>query len=116
MTIFAACADDSSHAPVARITATPRAIPLHDSFQTDVVLDGSASADPIDDPDGTMPLAYQWEITGDEVRVMTGTMTSPKLTVRLLGDHPATVRLTITDSTGDSSTARLQTQVTVPTP
>jgi hypothetical protein len=113
MCVLVGCVSDSSHAPVARIEATPRAIPFHDSFQTDVVLDGSASADPIDDPDGTLPLKYQWEIVGDEARVQSGSMTSSKLTVRLLGDHPATVRLTVTDADGDESTARLQTQVTV---
>jgi hypothetical protein len=111
---LAACADESSHAPVARIAATPRAIAQHDDFQTDVVLDGTASTDPIDDPDGTRPLAYRWEITNDDVELRAGSLASPKITVRLLGDHPATVRLTVTDAAGQAATARLQLQLTIP--
>lgn len=98
---------------MARIAAAPRAIPEHDSFQTDVTLDGSASADPIDDPEAMRPLAYQWEISGDDVRVEAGSSMAPKLTIRLFGAHPATVKLTVTDEDGQSSTTRYQLQLTV---
>jgi hypothetical protein len=64
--LVAACGTDVGHAPVARIAASPRAVPEQDSFQTEVTLDGRASADPIDDPDGERPLVYTWEISGDE--------------------------------------------------
>jgi hypothetical protein len=107
------CSAEVGRTPVARITATPRAIPELDSFQTDVVLDGSASADPIDDPEGLRPLAYAWRITGDDHRVVAGRLTDPVLTIRLFGAHPATVLLTVTDEDGQSSTARLQLQLTV---
>ena len=62
-----ACGTDVGHAPVARIAASPRAVPEQDSFQTEVTLDGRASADPIDDPDGERRLVYAWEISGDDL-------------------------------------------------
>jgi hypothetical protein len=108
-----ACEAASGHAPVARITATPRAIPEHDGFQTDVVLSGATSADPVDDPDGGLPLAYEWEILGDDVHIESGGLTSRELTVRFLGDRPATILLTVTDAEGQSATARLQLQLTL---
>ncbi len=107
------CEQPAGHAPVARITAMPRAIPEHDAFQTDVALSGATSADPIDDPDGGLPLSYRWEIIGDEVHLEAGTFASRDLTIRLLGDRPATVRLTVTDSDGQSATASLQLQLTL---
>lgn len=110
----AACADDrTGHAPVARIDTTPNAIPEHDDFQTDVVLDGTGSADPIDDPDGGLPLTYTWDISGDEVHVEQGALTAPTLTVRFQGLRPATIRLTVTDTTGQSGSARVQLQLTL---
>lgn len=111
--VVVGCADDTGHAPVARIGATPRAIPDHDSFQTEVILDGSGSADPIDDPDHNGALRYRWDITNDDVRVVSGSTTSARLTVRLRGGHPVTVRLTVVDADGQESTARLQLQLTV---
>ena len=108
-----ACGVDVGHAPVARIAASPRAVPEQDSFQTQVTLDGSASADPIDDPDGDRPLAYSWEITGDDLRIVSGRTSDPSLTITLFGAHPATVRLTVEDEDGRTSTARLQLQLTV---
>jgi hypothetical protein len=107
------CAGEPGHAPIARPTATPRAIPEGDSYQTDVVLDGSQSADPIDDPVGDRSLSYRWEIVGDDARVMSGRLDEAKVTVRFFGAHPATLLLTVTDEDGQSATARLQMQLTV---
>jgi hypothetical protein len=111
--LLAGCAAEPGHAPIARPTATPRAIPERDSYQTDVQLDGTASADPIDDPDGERPLSYRWEIVGDDMRIAAGRLSDPRLTVRLFGARPATVLLTVTDEDGRSATARLQLQLTV---
>ncbi len=108
-----ACTVEPGHPPVARISASPRAIPEDDSYQTDVLLDGSASADPVDDPEGKRPLRYSWEIVGDDHRVVGGGPSEPRLTIRLFGAHPATVLLTVEDEDGDSATARLQLQLTV---
>jgi hypothetical protein len=108
-----ACTTENGHAPVARIDTTPNAIPEHDDFQTDVVLDGTGSADPIDDPDGGLSLTYTWDISGDDVRIQQGTVTSSRLTVRFAGARPPTIRLTVTDQTGLSGTARVQLQLTI---
>ena len=112
--VLAACAVEEGHPPVARIAASPRAIPEHDGFQTDVLLDGSASADPFDDPDGTIPLAFAWDVRGDEFRVEAGTPEQAMMTVRLLGDRPATIRLTVTDRDGRTGIAEEQLQLTIP--
>ena len=111
--LVAACGTDVGHAPVARIAASPRAVPEQDSFQTEVTLDGRASADPIDDPDGERPLVYTWEISGDDLRIVRGRTSEPVLTITLFGAHPATVHLTVEDEDGRTSTARLQLQLTV---
>jgi hypothetical protein len=109
-----ACGNTSDgYPPVARIGAAPRAIPEADAFHTPVVLDASASADPIDDPEGTHRLSFRWTIIGDEYRIQDGTLNDAKLTVTLVGDRPATVQLTVTDEDGLSSTAQEQLQLTV---
>jgi hypothetical protein len=111
--LWACTSEEIGHAPVARIKADPRAIPQADEFHTDVVLDGTESSDPIDDPDGGLPLTYQWEIGGDAVQVSAGTMTSPMFTARFQGIRPATIRLTVTDPSGQTGTARFQLGLTV---
>ncbi len=113
LAFLGACTTETGHAPVARIDVTPNAIPERDDFQTDVVLDGTGSADPIDDPDGGLPLTYTWDIGGDAVRVEQGTVTTSRLTVRFQGARPATIRLTVTDVTGLAGTARVQLRLTI---
>ncbi len=116
LTALAGCTLPEGRQPIARITATPRAIQEHDSFLTPVELDASRSADPIDDPEGKEKLTYRWDIVGDDVRWDSGDDASVKPVVRFLGDHPATLLLTVTDESGADATARLQMQLTVPTP
>ncbi|MBI4512043.1 MAG: hypothetical protein HY698_20595 [Deltaproteobacteria bacterium] len=111
--LAAGCEPSPGHPPIARITISPRAIPAHDGFRTELVLDGTTSADPIDDPDGANPLGYEWKIVGDEVRMAKGDDRSEKITVRFLGERPATVFLTVSDDTGLFTTARMQVQLTV---
>lgn len=114
MTWLGACGNtNDGYPPVARIGATPRAIPESDAFHTPVTLDASASADPIDDPDGKRPLRYEWNIVGDEYRIQDGALNQAKVTVTLVGDRPATVQLTVTDEDGLSSTAQEQLQLTI---
>jgi hypothetical protein len=111
--ILAACGVEPGHAPVARISAAPRAILENDGFRTDVVLDGSASEDPVDDPENSEPLDYLWTVENDEFRVEDGSLSSARVTLRLLGARPATVRLTVTDGDGKAATARTQLQLTI---
>jgi hypothetical protein len=109
------CAAEEGRPPIARIAIDPMAIPEHDDFQTMVTLDGSDSADPIDDPDGAHPLDFRWEIIGDEVRFETGSHEDDKMpSVRFRGDRPATVNLTVTDVDGLSAGATAYVQLTVP--
>ena len=111
---FMACGNtNDGYPPVARIGATPRAIPDGDAFHTPVTLDASASADPIDDPAGSRRLTFRWNIIGDEYRIQDGALDEAKLTVTLAGDRPGTVQLTVTDEDGLSSTAQEQLQLTV---
>lgn len=110
---LAGCTTDTGYPPVARITFAPGTIPENDGFQTPVALDGSTSADPIDDPENQRPLRYAWEIIGDEYRVSEGSLDAAKVTVSLLGERPATIALTVTDEDGNAVTARKQLQLTV---
>lgn len=109
----AACSAVDGHPPVPRIELAPGTIVAHDSFQTAVTLDGTPSADPIDDPDGAAPLTFAWTITGDEFRFDRGRATSAAPVVRFLGDRPATIELTVTDADGASASTAVHLQLTV---
>lgn len=113
--LAAGCTFEDGHPPVPRASATPRAIPENDGFQTPVALDGTASADPIDDPEGMRPLRYRWTIRSDEFRFDQGDETDPSPVVRFRGDRPATIELTVTDADGLEATARFELQLTVST-
>ena len=108
------CEAEDGRPPVARIDVAPEAIPEHDNFATPVTLDGTASDDPIDDPDGLAPLAFAWEISGDEARFEPGSHADDAvIVVRLRGDTPATFALTVTDEDGRSTTAVRQMTLSV---
>jgi hypothetical protein len=111
--VAGACSAEDGHPPLARIELTPGAILENDGFQTEVTLDATTSADPIDDPAGTAPLTYAWTITGDEVRFERGRATSPAPVVRFRGDRPATIELTVTDADGATASAVAHLQLTV---
>jgi hypothetical protein len=105
---------DDGRPPLARIDIVPAAIPENDGFETAVTLDGTMSADPIDDPDGSDRLDFRWEILGDEVRFEAGSDESdPAPVVRFRGDRPATVRLTVTDGDGLDASTTAYVQLTV---
>jgi len=107
---LAACAVDAGRPPVARIELVPDRIVENDGFQTAVTLDGRASADPVDHPEGAA-LAYAWQILDDEVRFAPGSHADDDApVVRLRGDRPATIVLTVTDVDGlsASTTAHLR--------
>ena len=108
-----ACDQPVGHPPIARIDLVPSAIPAFDNFQTVVELDGQASADPVDDPDGSAPLTYSWQILDSENRFEMGRATSPAPKVRFLGDRPPTIVLTVTDLDGQEATATKNLALTV---
>lgn len=109
----AGCSFDDGHPPVARANAAPTAIPENDGFQTAVTFDATESADPVDDPEGTLGLDYRWRFSGDEFRFDSGDDRSPSPVVRFRGDRPATIELTVTDADGLSATTAFQLQLTV---
>lgn len=112
--LLIACTADAGHPPLARIDIAPGAIPAHDDFETVVTLDGSTSADPIDDPGGSEQLQYLWTIVGDDVEFQAGShedQAKPKVTFR--GERPATVTLTVTDPDGQEASATSYVQLTV---
>jgi hypothetical protein len=109
LAVLAACSAPEGRPPVARIELQPDRIGENDGFQTPVTLDGRASADPIDHPEGA-DLGYAWTIDGDEARFEPGSHTDDAApVVRLRGDRPATITLTVTDDDGlsASTTAHL---------
>ena len=104
------CTAADGRPPVARIELVPDQIGEDDGFQTEVTLDGRASADPVDHPEGA-DLAYAWQIVDDEARFEPGSHADDAApVVRLRGDRPATIILTVTDEDGlsSSTTAHLR--------
>ena len=108
-----ACTADEGHPPLARVALTPEAILENDGFQTEVTLDATTSADPIDDPAGADALTYAWTIAGDEYRFERGRATSAAPVVRFRGDRPAIIELTVTDADGATASATAHLQLTV---
>lgn len=113
--VLAGCVpQDEGRPPLARIDIVPGAIPENDGFATAVTLDGTTSADPVDDPEGTRALDYRWEILGDEFRFESGSdETDAAPVVYFRGDRPATIRLTVTDEDGLDASATAYVQLTV---
>ena len=112
--VLAACQPEEGRPPLARIELSPAAIPEHDGFETVVTLDGTLSADPVDDPDGAERLDYHWEILGDEFDLEPGSDEGDDVVeVRFRGDRPATITLTVTDADGLDARATAYLQLTV---
>lgn len=108
------CDTPIGHPPIARIDLSPAEIAAHDEFQTLVTLDGAKSADPIDDPNATQKLTYQWTITDAEVRFESGSRDTQKSPmVRFRGERPATITLTVTDEDGNESSTTKYLELTV---
>ena len=97
MALLVACSEDTGHPPVARIAAMPTYIPQNDGFQTAIALDGTGSADEVDDPTATRPLTYSWTVGGD-YKLQDGDLGSAKVTILLKGDRPVPVTLSVTDA------------------
>jgi hypothetical protein len=110
--LAAGCAP-TGHTPTARIALTPAFVPIGDAYQTDVKLDGSGSDDAIDDPTGAHPLAFAWEVDDPKPMITGGALDAAVVTVRLAAASPTTVKLTVSDSDGDSGLATAHVGVTV---
>lgn len=113
-TLLGACQVEEGRPPIARIDLVPAAIPEHDGFETVVTLDGTMSADPVDDPEAAERLRYHWEILGDDFELEPGDDTEDSApAVRFRGDRPAGITLTVTDVDGLDSTVTTYLQLTV---
>ncbi|HVV84302.1 MAG TPA: hypothetical protein VHE35_14615 [Kofleriaceae bacterium] len=111
-----ACTAGDGRPPVARIELVPDQLEENDGFQTAVTLDGRASADPVDHPDGA-DLSFAWQILDDEVRFEPGSHPDRAApVVRLRGDRPATIVLTVTDDDGLTSTTTAHMRLTASPP
>jgi hypothetical protein len=111
--LLVGCAGQTGHPPIARITVAPETVPLGDGYATDVVLDGSSSSDPVDDPNGIQPLLYEWVVDDDHAPIAPDPQAA-RVTTRIAGDHPVRVTLTIADGSDDKTSATAIIGVTVP--
>jgi hypothetical protein len=91
----------------------PNYIAQNDGFVTTIVLDGSASADEIDDPQGTNPLRFHFSFS-EPFRVASGGTEQSKVTVLFAGDRPVTATLQVTDVDGMTSNATVTIGITLP--
>jgi len=103
------CAADPDRPPIARLTASPAAIFVHDDFRTQITLDGRMSAS-FDGPD--TPLAYRWRFDNDEART-DDALDAPTLVVTFRGDRPPRIVLTVTAPDGLEDTVTSQLPLTV---
>jgi len=93
------CQEEAGRAPVARFDVSPSYVPFHDGYTTVVTLDGSRSKDEIDDPAGTLPLGFHWDLDDPAVQVVEGSLDAAQVKVKLQGDRPTSVTLSVWDST-----------------
>jgi len=96
--LVAACSQIGPRPPVPRFTVDPEFIPEGDAHRTPVTLDGSASADDLEDP--TVPLAYAWAADEESARVVDGALDEAVVVMTFAGDRVVTVTLTVTDPDG----------------
>ena len=111
--ITAGCGGQSGHPPIARIRVQPEYVPVHDGYQTDVVLDGSGSADPVDDPLGTRPLLYQWSVADPNAPILPDP-SAAIVTIRIAGEAPVQVSLTVADGSDDKTTVDATVGISAP--
>lgn len=115
--LLCACADTSPHPPSAVAVAEPDSVCLGDAHGTPVLLDARESAQrltlvPEAEPPDLPPLRYEWELEGDEYRVVDGDLRSEQLTVTLAGERPLQVYLRVESSEGSVSDTMITVSVT----
>ncbi|MSP60243.1 MAG: hypothetical protein EXR72_07860 [Myxococcales bacterium] len=107
-----ACGGDG-RSPTARIALAPLYVPLGDGYRTEVRLDGRASRNDLEDPEGTRPLRFLWELDDVRPQIVDGALDAALVTVRVAAPRPTTVRLTVTDPSGAIGRATARIGVTV---
>lgn len=119
------CGGPPADTPSAVILLSPGTVCQGDARLTEITLDGTMSSRhlslvplPPDDsslPDGATiaPLAFSWALEGDGYEVASGSLTSPRLTVRADGARPLHVSLTTTNLAGGSATSLRTLPITI---
>jgi hypothetical protein len=114
-----ACNGPPPPAPSPVILATPTTVCLGDDYKTPIMLDGTQSSAtltlvpaPVDA--NAPPLVYLWTLTGSAYRLVSGTLTSDKLVVRMAGTEPLQVDLNVMNSMGGSADTTATVSVTLP--
>ncbi len=103
-----ACSGPPPAATSPVIVATPTTVCLGDDYRTPITLDGTQSTAaltlvPSPAEAGAAPLTYLWTLAGSAYRIVSGTLTSDRLTVRIAGDQPLQVDLNVQNSMGGSA-------------
>lgn len=99
-------------APVVRIVLDPPFVPEGDGYQTTVVADGSTSADPFDDPEGTTTFLYRWTID-DSNAMPQPNADSARIEFRVAGARPTAIHLEVVDADGRSATGTVNLGLTI---
>jgi hypothetical protein len=107
------CHQEAGRPPVARFDITPPYVPLHDGYATVVTLDATRSKDEVDDPAGEQPLGFHWELDDPAPQVVQGSLDEAQVQVKVRGDRPTTVTLTVRDQTGRAASRTGYVGVTV---
>ncbi len=99
--VSAACSQIGPRPPVPRIAIDPEFIPEGDAHETAVTLDGTGSADELEDE--AAPLAFRWEVDDPSGRIEEGAFDEPVVVMTFAGDRVVSVTLTVTDPQGLSA-------------
>jgi hypothetical protein len=99
--LSAACSEIGPRPPVPRIAIDPEFIPEHDAHRTPVTLDGSESADELEDE--SAPLTFRWEVDDPSGRAVEGALDAPLVVMTFAGERVVRVTLTVTDPQGMSA-------------
>lgn len=111
--LVASCSPPTGHPPVARIDLVPEYVPEGDEYATAVMLDGTGSCDEFDFPDTCLRadgaatpagLSFAWALDAETASVE-GSLSEARVVVRVRGDRPVTVALTVTDAEDLTATA-----------
>ncbi len=90
-----------------------------DDYRTPITLDASSSSAsltliPAPATPGAPPLTYLWTLSGSAYRIVSGTLTSDKLVVKIAGDQPLQVDLNVQNGLGGSADTTDTISVTPP--
>ena len=109
--VVGGCSQIGPRPPVPRFTIDPEFIPQGDDHRTPVTLDGSGSADDLEDP--TVPLEFAWDVDDPSRRVLEGALDAAVAVLTFSGEHVVTVTLTVTDPDGLSASVSDRVGLTV---